>query len=84
MLRPRVALTLGAGRLRVATLEAQGFILPPDAKARVVDVPYSAGVASHLPSLPLITDRFVDALTLAGTVEEVAEQVIARSRARIS
>ena len=33
---------------------------------------YSAGIAPYLSLLPLITDRHVDALTLAGTVDEVA------------
>ena len=83
VLRPRVARTLGAGRLRFATLEAQGLALPAAAKTSVADVPYAAGVAPYLPLLPLITDAVVDALTLAGTVEEVTERVVALGRAGI-
>ena len=75
VLRPRVARTLGAGRLRFATLEAQGLALPEAAKASVAGVPHAAGFASYLPLLPLITDAVVDALTLAGTVDEVTERV---------
>ncbi|MFQ5828322.1 MAG: hypothetical protein ACE5JD_04090 [Candidatus Methylomirabilia bacterium] len=78
-----MARTLGAGRLRFATLEAQGLTLPPDVKARVAGVPYSAGVTPYLSLLPLITGRFVDALALAGAVGEVAERVVALGRAGI-
>ena len=83
VLRPRVARTLGAGRLRFATLEGQGLALPEEARATVVGVPYSAGLTPYLPLLPLITDRMVDAITLAGTVEEVAERVVALGRVGI-
>ena len=83
VLRPRVARTLGAGRLRFATLEAQGITLPPEARARVAGARYADGVTPYLPLLPLITDRFVNALTLAGTVDEVAERVVALGRAGI-
>jgi 5,10-methylenetetrahydromethanopterin reductase len=83
VLRPRVARTLGAGRLKFATLEAQGLALPESAKATVAGVPYAAGFTPYLPLLPLITDRVVDALTLAGTVDEVTEHVVALGRAGI-
>jgi len=83
VLRPRVARTLGGGRLRFATLEAQGPALPEEARRRVAGVPYAPGLTPYLPLLPLITDRVVDALALAGTVEEVTEQVIALARAGI-
>ncbi len=83
VLRPRVARTLGAGRLTFATLESQGLALPADARARVAGVPYGAGFEPYRPIIPLITDRHVDALTLAGTVEEVTEHVVALGRAGI-
>ncbi len=83
VLRPRVARTLGAGRLPFATLEAQGIALPPEARASVAGAPYAAGMTPYLPLLPLITDRFVDALTLAGTAEDVVERVVALGRAGI-
>ena len=75
--RPTVARYLGAGRLRSRTAAAQGLTLPADALAAVAGPPYAAGVAPYLPLLPLITDRHVDAFTLAGTVDEVAEHAIA-------
>jgi 5,10-methylenetetrahydromethanopterin reductase len=83
VLRPRVARTLGAGRLGFATLEAQGIVLPPEARASVAGAPYAAGVTPYLPLVPLITDRFVDALALAGTVDEVTGHVVALGRAGI-
>jgi 5,10-methylenetetrahydromethanopterin reductase len=64
-------------------LENQGLALSKEARATVVGVPYAAGFTPYLPLLPLITDRVVDALTLAGTVEEVVERVIALGRAGI-
>lgn len=83
VLRLRVARTLGAGRLRFATLEAQGLALPAEARAKVAGVPYAAGVEPYRPLLPLITDRVVDAVTLAGTVDEVAKRLVALGRAGI-
>jgi 5,10-methylenetetrahydromethanopterin reductase len=75
--RPSVARYLGADRLRSKTLEVQGLKLPAEALQTVAGVPYAAGVAPYLPLLPLVTDRHVDALTLAGTIEEVADHVVA-------
>ena len=83
MLRPRVARTLGAGRLKFATLEPQGLALSAEARARVAGVTYGAGLEPYRPIVPLITDRQIDALTLAGTVEEAAERVVALGRAGI-
>jgi 5,10-methylenetetrahydromethanopterin reductase len=76
-MRPSVARYLGAGRLQTRTVASQGLALPPEAVARVAGAPYAAGVTPFLSLLPLITDRHVDAFTLGGTVEEVAEHVIA-------
>jgi 5,10-methylenetetrahydromethanopterin reductase len=81
--RPLVARYLGAGRLQSRTLEAQGLALPAEAVNAVAGAPYAAGVGPYLPLLPLITDRHVHALTLAGTIEEVADHVVAIARAGI-
>jgi 5,10-methylenetetrahydromethanopterin reductase len=75
--RPTVARYLGAGRLRLRTVAAQGLALPAEALAMVAGAAYAAGVRPYLPLLPLITDRHVDALTLAGTLDEVIEHAIA-------
>ena len=81
--RPSVARYLGAGRLRSKTLREHGLELPPAALQAVAGIPYAAGVGPYLQLLPLITDRHVQSLTLAGTVEEVTDQVVALSQAGI-
>ena len=53
------------------------------ATAPLANAPYADGVTPYLPLLPLITDRHVDALTLAGTKAEVAAHVIKLRRAGI-
>ena len=65
------------------TVASQGLALPPEEVARVAGAPYSAGMAPYLPLLPLITDWHVDALTLAGTVEEVTEHAVALCEAGV-
>jgi 5,10-methylenetetrahydromethanopterin reductase len=77
IVRPSVARYLGRGSLRFATAAAQYLVLPPEATAPLADAPYAAGVKPYLPLLPLISDRHVDALSLAGTREEVAAHIVA-------
>ena len=81
--RPTVARLLGAGRLKMATIEAQGLGLSEVALRAVAGVPYAAGVAPYLPLAPLITDRQVDAFSLAGTAAEVADHVVDLRRAGV-
>jgi 5,10-methylenetetrahydromethanopterin reductase len=82
--RPTVARYLGAGRLRSRTAATQGLALPPpETLATVAGAAYAAGVTPYLPLLPLITDRHVDAFTLAGTVDEVVEHAIALHEAGV-
>ena len=81
--RPLVARYLGAGRLRSRTLKNQGLELPAEVLEAVAGAPYAAGIAPYLPLLPLVTDRHVDALTLAGTIQEVTDHAVALSRAGI-
>lgn len=73
--RPGVARMLAAGRLKFMTAEAQGLTLPDEAIAPLANTPYAAGAAPYAPLLPLVTDRHVDAFTLAGTAEEVAAHI---------
>jgi 5,10-methylenetetrahydromethanopterin reductase len=83
IVRPSVARYLGRGALRLATAAAQDLLLPREATAPMANAPYAGGVKPYLPLLPLISDRHVDALTLAGTREEVAAHVVALQRAGI-
>jgi len=84
VLRPHVARTLAAGRLRYATVEAQGIMLPPEARASVAHIGYEPGVAAYRHLVKFVPDRFVDALTLAGTPDEITERLMALARAGIS
>ena len=92
VVRPTVARYLGAASnrdmrhayfLNLRTAEAQGLALPPEEVARVAGAGYSAGMAPYLSLLPLITDRHVDALALAGTVDEVVAHATALFEAGI-
>ena len=56
---------------------------PPRPIAPFANVHYAAGAAPYAPLLPLVTDRHVDAFTLAGTVEEVAQHMLALRAAGI-
>jgi 5,10-methylenetetrahydromethanopterin reductase len=84
--RPTVARYLGAASNRnthnayfmnLRTAEVQGLTLPPEEVAQVAGKGYSDGIAPYLALLPLITDRHVDALALAGTVDEVVAHAVA-------
>lgn len=83
IVRPTVARLLGRGSLKLATAAAQGLTLPEEATAPMADAPYADGVKPYLSLLPLITDRHVDAFTLAGTKAEVTAHLIALRRAGI-
>src|SRR5271166_58076 len=83
IVRPSVARYLGRGTLKLATAEAQGLTLPPEATAPLVTAPYAAGVRPYLPLLPLITDRHVDGLALAGSKAQVTARVIELRKAGI-
>lgn len=83
VVRPTVARLLGRGALKLATAEAQGLTLPADAIASVGPAPYNEGVRPYLKLVPLVTDRHVDAFTLAGTVDEIVAHAVALRRAGI-
>ena len=81
--RLTVARLLGAKNLGFATVEAQGLALPEEVRATVAGLPFTSDTAPYEPLLPRITDRHVDAFTLAGSVEEVTAHVIALRRAGV-
>jgi len=83
VVRPTVARLLGRGSLKLATAVAQGLTLPPESTAPMANAPYALGVQPYLPLLPLITDRHVDAFTLAGTKDEVTAHIIELRKAGI-
>lgn len=82
-LRPFVARMLGAARLQFRTNEQQGLALAPDLVASVAGAAYASGVTPYLPLLPHVTDRHVNAFTLAGTVDEVTQRMLDLRRAGV-
>jgi 5,10-methylenetetrahydromethanopterin reductase len=81
--RPSVARALGAGRMKFLTAQENGLTLPAEAVAPFASVPYHSGTAPFAPLLPLITDRHVDAFTLAGTVDDAVAHVDALLKAGV-
>ncbi|HSH99240.1 MAG TPA: LLM class flavin-dependent oxidoreductase [Reyranella sp.] len=75
-LRLGVARMLAAGRLKFMTAEKQGLTLTPGQIAPFANVRYAEGAAPYTPLLPAITDRHVDAFTLAGSPDEVAQHMM--------
>lgn len=73
--RVSAARYISSGPMKMNTLEAQGLALPVEALAKVANVQYTTDPAPYRELLPLITDRHVDACTLAGSPEEVAQHV---------
>jgi 5,10-methylenetetrahydromethanopterin reductase len=57
------------------TAEKQGLTLTDEQIAPFANVRYADGAAPYAPLLPLVTDRHVDAFTLAGTADEVAQHM---------
>ncbi len=70
-----VARMLAAGRLKFMTAEKQGLTLTDEQIAPFANVRYADGAAPYTPLLPLVTDRHVDAFTLAGTADEVVQHM---------
>jgi 5,10-methylenetetrahydromethanopterin reductase len=84
IVRPSVARYLGRGSLKLATADAEGLMLPADVTAPMASAPYADGIRPYLSLLSLITDRHVNALTLAGAKAEVIERGVELSQAGIA
>jgi len=75
--RLRAGRIMAAGRTVFATHDELGLRLPAAVLAEVADVPYAAGGAPYERILAHVTDRHVDAVALAGTLEDVTARVAA-------
>jgi len=71
-----VARMLAAGRLKFMTADKQGLTLTPEQIAPFAGVRYAEGAAPYIPLLPAITDRHVDAFTLAGSPDQVVQHMM--------
>jgi len=76
-LRLRAAKTIAGGYMPFATLGELGLALPPEALEKVAGLPYNVGFAPYEQILPWVGDSHVEAVTLAGTAEEIARRVSA-------
>jgi 5,10-methylenetetrahydromethanopterin reductase len=76
VMRPTVARTLVAQHPHFRTFETAGLEVPPRLRELVAALGYTHDPARLAPAAALVTDDLVDALTLAGTVEEVATRVV--------
>jgi 5,10-methylenetetrahydromethanopterin reductase len=83
-LRLGVARYIGNGAMKMSTLGEQDLELPKELLAGVADIPYGASSELYRNLLPFVTDRHVDAFTLAGTVEEVTARVVALRQAGVN
>lgn len=81
--RVSAARYMASGPMKMNTLEEQGLTLPADMLAKVAGLPYSTDPAPYADLLPFVTDRHVDACTLAGSVDEVVAHVLALREAGI-
>lgn len=74
-LRLRTARSIGSGRTNFYTLAAQGLELPEAARAKVADIPYNAGAPPFAVIKDLVTDDMVRAVALAGTPQDIRDQL---------
>lgn len=76
-LRLRAAKTIAGGHMPFAALSELGLTLPPEALEKVAGLPYNVSFTPYEKILPWVSDRHVDAVTLAGTADEIARRVTA-------
>jgi 5,10-methylenetetrahydromethanopterin reductase len=75
-LRLRAAKTIAGGHMPFATFGKLGLALPSEALERVAGLPYNVGFTPYEQILPWVSDKHVEAVTLAGTAQEIACRVL--------
>jgi 5,10-methylenetetrahydromethanopterin reductase len=76
VMRPTIARTLIAQQPHFRTFVTAGLALPPRLQDMITALEYTHDAALLAPVAALVPDTFVDAVTLAGTVEDVATTVV--------
>jgi 5,10-methylenetetrahydromethanopterin reductase len=76
VMRPTIVRTLIAQQPHFRTFATAGLVLPARLQAMVTAMGYTHDPTLLAPAAVLVPDNFVDAITLAGTVEDVAAQVV--------
>jgi 5,10-methylenetetrahydromethanopterin reductase len=76
VMRPTIARTLVAQQPHFPTFETAGLEIPARLREMVATLGYTHDPARLAPAAALVPDTFVDAITLAGTVEDVTARVV--------
>ena len=76
VMRPTIARTLVAQRPHFRTFETAGLEIPPHLHDMIVSMGYTHDPAQLAPAAALVPDALVDAMTLAGTVDEISRRVV--------
>ena len=82
-MRPTVVRSLVAQRPDFFTFRTAGLELPESLRTHVLGLPYTHDVAPLVKVAPLVPDTFVDAVTLAGSADHVAQGVARLARSGI-
>ena len=84
VMRPTIVRSLVTQRPHFRTFVTAGLEFPARLQEMVMALPYTHDPAALAPAAALIPDTFVDALTLAGTVEEVSRHVVRLGQAGVT
>jgi 5,10-methylenetetrahydromethanopterin reductase len=76
VMRPTIVRTLVTQQPHFPTFTTAGLEVPARLKEMIASLGYTHDPASLAPAAALVPDAFVDAITLAGTVEEVTARVV--------
>jgi alkanesulfonate monooxygenase SsuD/methylene tetrahydromethanopterin reductase-like flavin-dependent oxidoreductase (luciferase family) len=76
VMRPTIVRTLIAQQPHFRTFVTAGLAIPPRLQDMLAVMEYTHDAALLAPVAALVPDTFVDAVTLAGTVEDVATTVV--------
>jgi 5,10-methylenetetrahydromethanopterin reductase len=83
VMRPTIVRSLAAQRPDFFTFRTAGLELPPALREQVLRLPYTHDPAPLTKLAPLVPDDFVDAVTLAGPPEAVAEGAVRLARSGV-
>jgi 5,10-methylenetetrahydromethanopterin reductase len=75
VMRPTIVRTLIAQQPHFRTFATAGLEIPARLREMVMAMGYTHDLAALAPAAALVPDAFVDAMTLAGTVADIATQV---------
>jgi 5,10-methylenetetrahydromethanopterin reductase len=76
VMRSTIVRTLIAQQPHFRTFVTAGLVLPPRLQDMIMSMGYTHDEALLAPAAALVPDTFVDAITLAGTVEDVTATVV--------